>query len=256
MFLRWTGSSSFGQTCMPYKHIQCAPTRWLESAFLMIQDQGPSYRLRVFDIATGSSPSDWLWTDHFGATHVWNPALPCSLFCCKHFLAVLVKALILDAHTGMRLLLSCWSGTCDPALQSWMWAQVSPAPHTPIEQESWPAAHCRQQTRVPALTPFGQALFLPPVLSLVNIDLDVYGLSTGSGYLSAVMGHLVGDTGHVLGIERVPQLAQRSIPSLRRAAPQLCVSHPQHCTACLAKLLCRSTCQGGDRKLCAKQSDV
>ena len=100
----------------------------------------------------------------------------------------------------------------------------------PIKQESWPAAHCRQQTRVPAFTPFGQALFLPPVLSLVNIDLDVYGLSTGSGYLSAVMGHLVGDTGHVLGIERVPQLAQRSIPSLRRAAPQLCVSHPQHCT--------------------------
>lgn len=45
----------------------------------------------------------------------------------------------------------------------------------------------------------------------------------GSGYLSACMGHMVGSKGHVLGIERVPQLAQRSVPSLRRAAPELCL---------------------------------
>ncbi|EIE24266.1 protein-L-isoaspartate O-methyltransferase [Coccomyxa subellipsoidea C-169] len=50
---------------------------------------------------------------------------------------------------------------------------------------------------------------------------SVLDVGSGSGYLSACMGHMVGSKGHVLGIERVPQLAQRSISSLRRAAPEL-----------------------------------
>ncbi|KAK9906516.1 hypothetical protein WJX75_003206 [Coccomyxa subellipsoidea] len=50
---------------------------------------------------------------------------------------------------------------------------------------------------------------------------SVLDVGSGSGYLSACMGHMVGSKGHVLGIERVPQLAQRSVPSLRRAAPKL-----------------------------------
>lgn len=79
----------------------------------------------------------------------------------------------------------------------------------------------------------------PPTVLLLNIEVLCNGWGTGSGYLSAVMGHLVGDTGHVLGIERVPQLAQRSIPSLRRAAPDLYASRPhQPCVATLAKTHC------------------
>lgn len=45
--------------------------------------------------------------------------------------------------------------------------------------------------------------------------------NTGSGYLSACMGLMVGDTGHVLGIERHPSLAKRSEINLRRALPEL-----------------------------------
>lgn len=44
---------------------------------------------------------------------------------------------------------------------------------------------------------------------------------SGSGYLSACMGMMMGEGGRVLGIERHPPLAQRSIASVRRAAPEL-----------------------------------
>lgn len=43
----------------------------------------------------------------------------------------------------------------------------------------------------------------------------------GSGYLSAVMGAMLGEKGHVLGVERHPPLAQRSRASLAAAAPGL-----------------------------------
>jgi hypothetical protein len=43
----------------------------------------------------------------------------------------------------------------------------------------------------------------------------------GSGYLSAVMGTMLGGSGRVLGIERHPPLAQRSVASLAAAAPDL-----------------------------------
>ncbi|BDA46034.1 Protein-L-isoaspartate(D-aspartate) O-methyltransferase [Coccomyxa sp. Obi] len=76
---------------------------------------------------------------------------------------------------------------------------------------------------------YGQTISAPHMhaaaLELLERNLrpgaSVLDVGSGSGYLSTVMGHLVSDTGHVLGIERVPQLAQRSIPSLRRAAPEL-----------------------------------
>lgn len=44
---------------------------------------------------------------------------------------------------------------------------------------------------------------------------------TGSGYLTACLADMVGDTGVVLGVEKVGSLAERGIRNIRLATPHL-----------------------------------
>lgn len=44
---------------------------------------------------------------------------------------------------------------------------------------------------------------------------------TGSGYLTAAMAKLVGPSGFVLGVEKVPELAARSVASISASNPEL-----------------------------------
>jgi hypothetical protein len=46
-------------------------------------------------------------------------------------------------------------------------------------------------------------------------------VGSGSGYLAAAMALMVEPGGSVLGVEKVPELAVRSVESIARAAPQL-----------------------------------
>lgn len=49
----------------------------------------------------------------------------------------------------------------------------------------------------------------------------VLDVGSGSGYLSAAMGLMVGGTGKVIGIEKHPELAQESVANVRRDHPEL-----------------------------------
>lgn len=147
--------------------------------------------------------------------------------------------LILAAHTGTQLLLNCWSNTCNQALRCLMWAQVCSTAMSIDSCFDLPSSS--SPARIPPIHP----------------QCEVHAcLSTGSGYLSACMGHMVGSKGHVLGIERVPQLAQRSISSLRRAAPELCAPRTVLCPLGQAALLlccCCTTCGQGEMWCCVRQ---
>lgn len=46
-------------------------------------------------------------------------------------------------------------------------------------------------------------------------------VGSGSGYLTAVMGRLVSPGGHVIGVEKWPDLAERSVNSIRASQPEL-----------------------------------
>ncbi len=46
-------------------------------------------------------------------------------------------------------------------------------------------------------------------------------VGSGSGYMTACMALLVGPSGFVLGVEKVPQLAWRSVGAIQRAMPEL-----------------------------------
>ncbi|KAK9842552.1 hypothetical protein WJX81_005731 [Elliptochloris bilobata] len=50
---------------------------------------------------------------------------------------------------------------------------------------------------------------------------NVLDVGSGSGYLTAVMGEMVGRQGRVLGVERHAELAERSVASVEAAAPDL-----------------------------------
>ncbi len=50
---------------------------------------------------------------------------------------------------------------------------------------------------------------------------DMYPCTPGSGYLLAAMAKMVGPNGYVLGVEKYPELVQRSLASLRRSNPEL-----------------------------------
>jgi protein-L-isoaspartate(D-aspartate) O-methyltransferase len=44
----------------------------------------------------------------------------------------------------------------------------------------------------------------------------VLDIGSGSGYLCAIFGHLVGPTGKVIGVEHIPQLVQLSEQNMRK----------------------------------------
>jgi protein-L-isoaspartate(D-aspartate) O-methyltransferase len=46
-------------------------------------------------------------------------------------------------------------------------------------------------------------------------------VGSGSGYLTAVIAHMIGTTGRVLGIDIVPQLVSWSMDNIRRSNPDL-----------------------------------
>ena len=50
---------------------------------------------------------------------------------------------------------------------------------------------------------------------------NVLDVGSGSGYLAAVMSRLIGDKGHVYGIEHIPELVQTSVANLRADDPDL-----------------------------------
>lgn len=49
----------------------------------------------------------------------------------------------------------------------------------------------------------------------------VLDVGSGSGFLTAVMGVLVGPTGRVVGVEKHPELAKQSEVNIRAAVPEL-----------------------------------
>jgi protein-L-isoaspartate(D-aspartate) O-methyltransferase len=49
----------------------------------------------------------------------------------------------------------------------------------------------------------------------------VLDVGSGSGYLAAAMGVMVGDTGKVVGIEKHPELVEQSIGNVRHDHPEL-----------------------------------
>lgn len=49
----------------------------------------------------------------------------------------------------------------------------------------------------------------------------VLDVGSGSGYLAAAMGMMVGDTGKVVGIEKHPELVEKSIANVRKDHPKL-----------------------------------
>ena len=52
----------------------------------------------------------------------------------------------------------------------------------------------------------------------INSLLDV---GSGSGYLTACFGKMVGDSGKVIGVETIPQLVKQSLESLNNDCPEL-----------------------------------
>ncbi len=52
-------------------------------------------------------------------------------------------------------------------------------------------------------------------------DAHVLDVGSGSGFLTAVMGMLVGPTGRVVGVEKHPELAKQSEINLRAVVPEL-----------------------------------
>jgi len=59
---------------------------------------------------------------------------------------------------------------------------------------------------------------LEPVLQPGASVLDV---GVGSGYLAAALAHMVGESGRVIGIDRLPALVELASLNLRRGAPEL-----------------------------------
>ncbi|KAN0055170.1 hypothetical protein ACTA71_008267 [Dictyostelium dimigraforme] len=55
-----------------------------------------------------------------------------------------------------------------------------------------------------------------PISNGVALD-----IGSGSGYITACLGHLMGVTGRVIGVEHIPELIERSIDSIKRLDPTL-----------------------------------
>jgi len=55
----------------------------------------------------------------------------------------------------------------------------------------------------------------------LRTDSRVLDVGSGSGYLSAAMGTMVGPTGRVIGIEKHPELAEYSIQRMREYKPEM-----------------------------------
>jgi len=53
-----------------------------------------------------------------------------------------------------------------------------------------------------------------------NNSARVLDVGSGSGYLSACFAEMVGETGHVLGIEIIPELVEWSISNIKKQNPE------------------------------------
>lgn len=69
--------------------------------------------------------------------------------------------------------------------------------------------------------PHMHAICLENMVECLKEGSRVLDIGSGSGYLSAVLGLMVGSTGKVFGIEHVEELVSQSVENIRRDNPQL-----------------------------------
>ncbi|KAA8894278.1 protein-L-isoaspartate O-methyltransferase [Sphaerosporella brunnea] len=69
---------------------------------------------------------------------------------------------------------------------------------------------------ISGVAPHMHAYAAESLLPRLNPGARVLDIGSGSGYLCALFGHLVGPTGKVIGVEHIPQLVQMSEQNLRR----------------------------------------
>lgn len=69
--------------------------------------------------------------------------------------------------------------------------------------------------------PHMHAMCLELLLDHAVPGAKVLDVGSGSGYLTACLGHLVGDQGKVIGIDRIPELVEWGTNNIRKDSPQL-----------------------------------
>ncbi|WII73646.1 fibrillarin-like rRNA/tRNA 2'-O-methyltransferase [Bdellovibrio sp. 22V] len=72
--------------------------------------------------------------------------------------------------------------------------------------------------RSPLLSTISQPSFVLKILDMLQLESGhkVFELGTGSGWNTALMAHIVGDTGKVISVEVIPEMAKRATDMLKQ----------------------------------------